>query len=59
MSGDTREVALARPSSVAVHDDGDVFWEPRWIKPQVYLGLFCVQSGRNCCLQVNPFRFRN
>jgi hypothetical protein len=28
MSGDARHMAAARPPSVAVHDDGDVFWEP-------------------------------
>jgi hypothetical protein len=59
MSGDTGQVALAGPATVAVHDDGDVFWEPVWIEPTVNLGLFLVQPGGNCRLQGNPFRFRN
>src|SRR5437870_7069479 len=45
MSGDAGEVTLARPASVAVHDDGDVLWEPPWIKLPVYVGFFSIQSG--------------
>jgi hypothetical protein len=59
MSGHTRQMTLARPSAVAVHDNGDVLWEPFRIKPLIYLGFFSIQSGRNCCLQGNPFRFRS
>jgi hypothetical protein len=59
MPGYTRQVTLARPTAVAVHDDGDVMWEPFRIEPLVYFRFFSVQSGRNCCLQGKSFRFRS
>ena len=51
MSGHARQMTAARPASVPVHDDGDVFWEPFWIEPQVNFRFFAIQPGRNCCLQ--------
>jgi hypothetical protein len=52
-------MALAGPAAVAVHDDRNMFWEPRWIEPLINFSLFAIQPGRNCRLQGNPFRFRN
>src|SRR5204863_222847 len=39
VSGNPRQMAAARPPSVAVHDDGDVLWEPRWIEPMINFRL--------------------
>jgi hypothetical protein len=47
MSGDTGEVALAGPTAVAVHDNGDVLWEPCGIELPVKRGFFFVQTGGN------------
>ena len=55
MARHSRQMTLPRPAAIAVHDYGDVFWKPRWVEPPIYLSLFCVQPGRNCCLQGNPF----
>jgi len=54
MSGDARHVATARPASVAVHDYGDVFWEPLRIQLLIKVCFFSIQAGRNCCLQRYP-----
>ena len=53
MSGDARQMAPARPAAVAVHDNGDVFWEPLRIQPQINFRFLAIQPGRNCCLQAN------
>ena len=53
VSGDARQVAPPRPTAVAVHDNGDVFWEPLRVKPRINFRFFAVQPGRNCCLQAN------
>ncbi len=45
-----------RPAAIAVHNDCDVFWEPRRIKPPVSFRLFAIQPGRNRRLQRNLFR---
>ena len=50
---DARQVAAARPAPVAVHDDGDVSWEPRRIKPVINVRFLAIQPGRNCRLQAN------
>jgi hypothetical protein len=55
MSGNARQMAAARPASVAVHDDGDVLWEPFRIEPLVNFGFLAIQSGRNCSVQANLF----
>jgi len=55
MSGDAGEVALAGPATVAVHDDGDVLWEPLGIELPVNCGFFFVQSGGDFREQRNPF----
>ena len=57
MSGHARHVATLRPASVAVHDDRDVLWEPRWIKLPVNFAFLAIQTGGNFCLQAIPFRF--
>jgi len=49
-------VAAAGPASVAVHDDGDVFREPRWIQPLENFCFLAVQPGRDCYVQSNLFR---
>ncbi len=54
MSGDPRHVAPLGPAPVAVHDDGDVSWEPRWIELPVNLGFLAIQTGGNSCLQGFP-----
>src|SRR5437667_12214887 len=51
VSGNARQMAAARPASVAVHDDGDVLWEPCRIEPMINVRLFAIQPGRNCRLQ--------
>ena len=43
----------ARPAAVAVHDDGDVFWEPFRIKPLINFRFLAIQPGRNRRLQAN------
>jgi len=57
MSGDAGQVAPSRPPPVAVHDYGNVFWEPCWIKPLINFRLFAVQSGGSCCSQRNLYCF--
>jgi hypothetical protein len=47
MPGNARQMAPSRPAAVAVHNDGDVFWEPSRIEPRVNFGFFMIQPGRN------------
>jgi hypothetical protein len=54
MPGYSRHMTPARPASVAVHDDSDVFREPCRIKLPVYVCFLAIQSGGNCCLQLYP-----
>ena len=49
----TRQVPAARPAAVAVHDDGDVSWEPRRIKPLINFRFLTIQPDRNRRLQAN------
>ncbi len=52
-TGHTRQMAPPRPAAVAVHDDGDVFWEPLRIEPLINFRFLVIQPGRNCRLQAN------
>src|SRR5215470_12269161 len=47
MSGDTRQVAALGPAAIAVHDDGDMFWELVRIKLGVKFSFLSVQPRRN------------
>ena len=49
------QMAPLGPSAVAVHDNGDVSWEPLRIQPQINFGLFAVQPGGNYSLQANLY----
>src|SRR5215467_1954596 len=55
MPGYARQMSTAGPAPVSVHNNGDVFREPRWIQPQVNFRFLAVQPGRNCYLQANLF----
>jgi hypothetical protein len=48
VAGNPRQMPLSRPAAVAVHDDGNVFWEPVRIEPLKNFGFFAIQAGRNC-----------
>src|SRR4029077_13213849 len=54
MSGNTRHVTTARPAPVAVHNDGDVFWEPSRIQVPVKVCFLAIQPGGNRSLQRYP-----
>ena len=54
MSGNARHMTAARPASVAVHDDCDVFWEPSRIELPVKVCFLAIQSGGSCRLQRYP-----
>ncbi len=56
MPSHARQMPSPRPAAIAVHNDCDVFWEPRRIKPPVSFRLFAIQPGRNRRLQRNLFR---
>src|SRR5713101_10019068 len=56
MSGHARHMAPVRPAPVAVHDDGDVFWEPPWIKLPVDFRFFPIQPRGYFVLQSDPLR---
>src|SRR5947199_9364824 len=56
MPGHARQMPSPRPAAIAVHNDCDVFWEPRWIKLPVSFRFFAIQPGRNRRLQRNLFR---
>jgi len=56
MSGHARHVAPLGPAPVAVHDDGDVSWEPAWIEMPVDFRFFPIQSRGNFVLQSDPLR---
>ena len=56
VSGHARHVAPLRPAPVAVHDDGDVFWEPLWIEMPVDFRFLAIQPGGNFVLQSDPLR---
>ena len=57
MPGHARHVAPLGPAPVAVHDDGDVFWEPPWIKLPVNFRFLAIQPGGNFVLQSDPLRY--
>ena len=56
MPGHARQMPSPRPATVAVHNDCDVFREPRRIKLPVSFRFFAIQPGRNRRLQRNLFR---
>src|SRR5258708_29805197 len=56
MPGHARHMAPFRPAPVAVHDDGDVFWEPPWIKLPVDFRFFPIQPRGYFVLQSDPLR---
>src|SRR5436305_11933286 len=56
MPGHARQMPSPRPAAIAVHNDCDVFWEPRRIKLPVSFRFFAIQPGRNRRLQRNLFR---
>jgi hypothetical protein len=58
MSGHARQVSAARPATVAVHDDSDVFREPFRIKPLINFRFLAIQPGRNRRLQANLCCFK-
>ena len=58
VSGHARQVATARPATVAVHDDGDVLREPFRIKPLINFRFLAIQPGRNRRLQANLCCFK-
>ena len=56
MPSHARQMPSPRPAAIAVHNDCDVFWEPRRIKLPVSFRFFAIQPGRNRRLQRNLFR---
>src|SRR5438132_10420238 len=56
MPGQARQMPSPRPAAIAVHNDCDVFREPRRIKLPVSFRFFAIQPGRNRRLQRNLFR---
>jgi hypothetical protein len=51
MSGDARQMAAMGPTSIAVHDDRDVFRKPSCVEVRVKLRLPATQTGWRIVVQ--------
>jgi len=51
MPGHARHMTPLGPAPVAVHDDRDVFWEPRRIQPSVNFAFLAVEPRGYFVLQ--------
>ncbi len=54
MTRNARHVATASPASIAVHNNGDMFWEPSSIETPVDFGFLAVEPGGYFVLQSDP-----
>jgi hypothetical protein len=54
MSGYARHVAPLRPTTVAVHDDRDVFGETSWIETAVNFVFLTIKAREYFVVQSDP-----
>src|SRR5579864_6881683 len=56
VAGNSRQVAAPGPTAIAIHDDGDMFWELAGIQSAEEFSFLMIQPGGNSQSQTLPLK---